>query len=152
MFVGTTNEMTFLEMAYVLSLHNALVMLVHAGQPPHEGPGNKTPTQSFLVLLPWILWANCISQERIVSQFAWMVHRLVSLNKPMRYASAASCRASMVIPWNHMSDLKPWAISQTSLCKVSLEMRSSVIFWNQQISLSATVPGLSWGGHGMASV
>ena len=79
-----------------------------------------------------------------------MAHSFISLNKPTRYTSVASCRVPMVTPWNHMSDLKPWAISRTSHWKGSLQMRSLVILQNQQISLSAMVPGLNWHGHGMA--
>ena len=96
--------------------------------------------------LPQILWTSCISWGRIVTLFMWMAQRLVSSNKPMRCASVASCRAPIMIPWNHMSDHNPWAISQTSLWKGSLWLRSLVILWYLWISLSATVPGLNWCG------
>ena len=144
MCVGATNEITLLEMAYILSLHNASVMLIHAGWPPHKDPGNKTPTQSILGFIAWILWANCMSQGRIVTHFLWMAHRLVSSNKPTRYTSTASFRAAMVIPWNHMFDLKSWEISQANLWKGSLQMRSLEIFCYLKISLSVMVPGLNW--------
>ena len=64
----------------------------------------------------------------------------------------ASCRVSMAIPWNCMSNLKPWAISQTSLWKGSLQMRSSVVLWNQCISLRPMVPGLNLHGCWAAPV
>ena len=48
MCVGTANRMTFLEMAYVPSLHDTLVMFINTGWPLHGDPGNKTPIQ-------WIL-------------------------------------------------------------------------------------------------
>ena len=133
-------------------LHITLVMFVHTGQPLHKDPGNKTLIQSIWGSLPCILWANCMSWGRIVTLFAWMAHRLVSLNRPMRYSSMASCRAPMAIPWNCTSNLKSWAISWTILWKGSLWMRSLIIFWYLQISLSTTVPGLNWHGHEAASI
>ena len=60
----------------------------------------------------------------------------------IKYASAASCRHIMVLPWKHKSYLPTsWAISQTSHEKGSFLIRSSVLFWNHQISQRATVPG-----------
>ena len=57
-------------------------------------------------------------------------------------ASAASCKHIMALPWKHRSVLPTaWAISQTSCEKGSFLMRSSVLFWNCQISQRATVPG-----------
>ena len=63
-----------------------------------------------------------------------MVHRIVSSNSLMRYALVDSCRAPMAILWNLVSVLMLWPISQTSVWKGSLQMRSLVIFWYQQIS------------------
>merc|ERR1711868_259760 len=75
-----------------------------------------------------------------------MAQRLVSSNRPTRYASLASCRAPMAADWNLRSVLKSWAISLTSLWKGSFLMRSPVDFWYLLISLRATVPGLYlWG-------
>ena len=57
-------------------------------------------------------------------------------------ASAASCRHIMVLPWKCRSVLPTsWAISWTSHEKGSFLIRSSVLFWNHQISQRATVPG-----------
>ena len=59
-----------------------------------------------------------------------------------KYASAASCRHIMVLPWKCRSYLPTSrAISQTSHEKGSFLIRSSVLFWNHQISQRATVPG-----------
>ena len=71
-----------------------------------------------------------------------MAHKLVSSNKPMRYASAASCSARIAPLAKFNLPLKSWAISRTSLWKGSLLINNSVNFWNRQISLRATVPGL----------
>ena len=58
------------------------------------------------------------------------------------YASAASCRHIMALPWKYKSYLPTSrAISQTNCEKGSFLMRSSVLFWNHQISQRATVPG-----------
>ena len=130
---------------------NALVAFISTGWPLPKDQGNKT-LWSTLGSLPHILQANCMSRERLITRFVWIVHRLVSSNRPTRYASAASCRAPMVIPWNCMSNLKPWAISWTNLWKGSLWMRSLVIFWNLQIFMSTTVSGLNWHGCRVASV
>ena len=59
-----------------------------------------------------------------------------------KYASAASCRHIMVLPWRHKSYLPTSrAISWTSHEKGSFLIRSLVLFWNCQISQRATVPG-----------
>ena len=71
-----------------------------------------------------------------------MAQRLVSSMRPTKCASAASCRHIMVLPWKHISYLPTSrAISWTSHEKGSFLIRSSVLFWNCQISHSATVPG-----------
>ena len=58
------------------------------------------------------------------------------------YASAASCRPIMVLPWKCKSYLPTSrAISWTNHEKGSFLMRSSVLFWNCWISWRATVPG-----------
>ena len=62
--------------------------------------------------------------------------------RPTKNASAASCKHIMALPWKCISVLPTaWAISQTSHEKGSFLMRSSVLFWNCQISQRATVPG-----------
>ena len=59
-----------------------------------------------------------------------------------KYASAAYCRHTMALPWKCRSYLPTSrAISQTSHEKGSFLIRSSVLFWNCQISQRATVPG-----------
>ena len=78
----------------------------------------------------------------IVTQFACMAQRLASSMRPTKYASAASCRHTMVLPWKHKSYLPTSrAMSGTSHQKGSFLIRSSVLFWNHQISQRATVPG-----------
>ena len=71
-----------------------------------------------------------------------MVHRLASSMRLTKYASAASCRHIMALPWKHRSYLPTSrAISWTSCEKGSFLIRSLVLFWNCQISQRATVPG-----------
>ena len=72
-----------------------------------------------------------------------MVQRLVSSMRPTTYVSAASCRHMMALPWKHKSYLPTSrAILQINCRKGSFWMRSSVLFWNHQISQRATVPRL----------
>ena len=74
--------------------------------------------------------------------FMWMVHRLASLGRPTKYASAACCRVKMTCTWKHMSyHPTSRAISWTKCKKGSLQMRRSILFWNWQISWRATIPG-----------
>ena len=77
----------------------------------------------------------------IVTLFACMVQRLASSMILTTYASAASCRYMMVLPWKCKSY---WpssrAILQTN-CEKGSFLMSSVLFWNHQISQRATVPG-----------
>ena len=71
-----------------------------------------------------------------------MVQRLVSSMRLTKYASAASYRHIMVLPWKCRSYLPTSrAISWTSHEKGSFLIRSSVLFWTCQISQRATVPG-----------
>ena len=78
----------------------------------------------------------------IVTHFACMGQRLASSMRPTKYASAASCRHTMALPWKHRSYLPTSrAISQTSHEKGSFLIRSLVLFWNCQISQRATVLG-----------
>ena len=87
-------------------------------------------------------WASWMSLGRIVTLLACMVQRLVSSMRDTKNASAASCKHIMVLPWKRMSVLPTsWATSQTSREKGSFQIRSSVLFWNHQISQRATVPG-----------
>ena len=87
-------------------------------------------------------WANWMSLGIIVTLFACMVQRLASSMRLTTYASAASCRHMMALPWKCKSYLPTSrAISWTNPEKGSFLMRSSVLFWNHWISQRATVPG-----------
>ena len=78
----------------------------------------------------------------IVTPLACMAQRLASSMRPTTYASAASCRHIMALPWKCKSYLPTSrAISRTSHEKGSFLIRSSVLFWNHWISQRATVPG-----------
>ena len=79
--------------------------------------------------------------------FTWMTYRLAYSKSPTKYASAASCRVKMVCTWKHiLYHPTSRAISQTRCEKSNLQMRGSVLFWNQQISQRATIPGqYLWG-------
>ena len=85
--------------------------------------------------------ANWMSLGIIVTLFACMVQRLASSMRLTIYASAASYRHMMALPWKHKSYLPTSrAISQTNHKKGSFLMRSSVLFWNHWISRRAAVP------------
>ena len=87
-------------------------------------------------------WANWKSLGIIVTLFVWMAQRLVSSMKPTLYASAASSRHIIALPWKCKSYFPTSrAILQTNHMKGSFQMRSSVLFWNHQISQRATMPG-----------
>ena len=78
----------------------------------------------------------------IVTLFACMVQRLASSMRPTIYASSASYRRIIVLPWKHKSYLPTSrAISWTNCKKRSFQIRSSVLLWNCQISQRAAVPG-----------
>merc|ERR1719234_4253 len=103
-------------------------------------------TGSIQALSPRILLASWISLGMMVTLLAWMAQRLVSSNRPTKYASLASCRAITAELWNLRSVLKSCAISLTRRWNGSLRINSSVDFWYLLISLRATVPGLYlWG-------
>jgi len=78
---------------------------------------------------PRILLANWISFGMIVTRLAWIAHKLVSSNKPVKYASDASCNAKTACDWNRKSVLKSWAISLTKRWNGNLRIKSSVDFW-----------------------
>ena len=86
-------------------------------------------------LSPWILLASWMSFGMMVTHLACIAHRLVSLNNPTKYASAASCRAIIAALWNltlpHRGDLitsLSLAISCTNHWKGSFLIKSSVDF------------------------
>ena len=86
--------------------------------------------------------ANWMSLGITVTHFTCMAQRLVSSMRPTKYASAAACRHTMVLPWKCRSYLSTSrAISWTSHEKGSFLIRSYMLFWNCQISQRATVPG-----------
>ena len=85
---------------------------------------------------------NWMSLGIIVTLFACMAQRLASFMRPTTYASTASCRHIMALPWKCKSYLPTSsAILWTNHEKGSFLMRSSVLFSNCQISRRATVPG-----------
>ena len=88
------------------------------------------------------MWqANWMSLGIIVTLLACMAQRLASSMGPTIYASAASCRHMIALPWKCRSYLPTSrVILQTSCEKGSFWIRSSVLFWNHQISWRATVP------------
>ena len=91
---------------------------------------------------PQMWQANGMSLGIIVTHFACMAQRLASSMRLTKYASAASCRHIMLLPWKHRLYLPTSrAISQTSHEKGSILIRSLVLFWKCQISQRATVPG-----------
>ena len=73
-------------------------------------------------------WDNWMSLGIIVSLLVYMAQRLASSMRPTIYASAASCRHIIALPWTNHE-------------KGSFWIRSSVLFWNCRISQRATVPG-----------
>ena len=86
--------------------------------------------------------ANWMSLGIIVTLLACMAHRLASSKRDTIYASAASCRHMMALPWKRISVFPTsWAISRTSRENGSFRIRSSVLFWYCWISWRATVPG-----------
>ena len=85
--------------------------------------------------------ANWTSFGMIVTLLAWIAHKLVSSNKPTKYASDASCNAKTAEDWNRKSVLKSCAISLTKRWNGNFRMSNSVDFWYFRISLNATVPG-----------
>ena len=94
------------------------------------------------------MWqANWMSLGIMVTLLACMARRLTSSMRPTTYASAASCRYMMALPWKCRSYLPTSrAISQTNHKKGCFLMRSSVLFWNCWISQRATVAGLVFPG------
>ena len=81
---------------------------------------------------------------------AWMAQRLVSSNRPTKYASITSCNAMIVPLWKQSSVLKSWATSLTSHWNGSFHINNSVDFWYRHILQRATVPGLYL--HGFSAV
>jgi hypothetical protein len=80
--------------------------------------------------------ASITSLGMMVMRFAWMAHKLVSSNNPMRYASEASWRASTAVLWKQQSDLKSWATSHTKHWNGALLIKRSADFWYLRISWS----------------
>ena len=78
----------------------------------------------------------------IVHLFACIVHKLLSSNILINYASLASCRNIMAVPWNLIPVINCCPISCTSHLKGSFLISSSMLFWYCLISLNASIPGL----------
>ena len=100
-----------------------------------------------MIHITHILSASFISFGIIVTRFVCIAHKLVSSNRQMRKASAASCIAKMVAGVSCISNLICWRISLTSWRNGSFLISSSVVIWNFLISLSATVP--SWNQYSL---
>ena len=77
----------------------------------------------------------------IVHHLVCIAQRLLSLNKLIRYASLASCKAMTTVPWNLIPLMNCWPISWTSLMNGSFLISSSMLFWYFLISHKASVPG-----------
>ena len=85
-------------------------------------------TQQVYARSPRIRRASWMSFGMIVTRFAWIAHKLVSSNRPTRYASEASCNARIAVLWKRKSVLKSWAISRTRRWKGNLRINKSVLF------------------------
>lgn len=72
------------------------------GEGVHAGAGDG----SIYARSPRIRLASWMSFGMMVTRLAWMAHRLVSSNRPTRYASLASCSAPMAALWKRRSVLK----------------------------------------------
>ena len=97
----------------------------------------------YLTFSPHILWGNLISLGNMVTHFVWIVQRLVSSRRHIRYAWVASCNASTTPAWISWSPCSLCKISLTSHRNGTLGMSNSVDFWNLWISHNACVPGLN---------
>ena len=100
-------------------------------------------SQNYLIISPLILWASCISQGRIVTHLACIMHKFVSSISQMIYASATSCNANTIPAWIKWYACSFCKISQTSWRNGIFGISSSVIFWYQWISHRACVPSLN---------
>ena len=78
----------------------------------------------------------------IVIRFVWTAHRLVSSNRPTRYASAASCKALIAEPQNLISIRSSRAISFTSLAEGAFLISKSVFFLCSSVVEDSTHPGV----------
>ena len=94
-------------------------------------------------LSPRIRMASFISDGNSVTRFAWLMQRTESWKTPTRYASLASCNASIVNCWNRKPLIpgKFLATSRTSRLNGIFLIIKSVDFWYRLISRIATVPG-----------
>ena len=77
----------------------------------------------------------------------WMMHRLASSKSWTKYASAASYRVKIACTWKCILYCPTSrTISWTRHEKGNFQIRWSVLFWNQQISWRAAIPGqYLWG-------
>ena len=79
----------------------------------------------------------------MVTHLAWMAHRLESLNRPIKQASAASCKPCTTAAWILRSFQMPLMVSYMTHWNGALLINSFVDLWYWWISLRATVPGLN---------
>ena len=95
----------------------------------------------YSLVCPRILRANCISFGIIVTRLACMAHKLVSSKRPIRCASAASCKARIADACQlYVCRARPCWISLTNRANGSRRMSKSVLFWYCRISRSARSP------------
>ena len=78
----------------------------------------------------------------MVHLYTCMAHKLLSSNMLIKYASLASCRAIIAVPWNLIPIINCCLIACTRCMKGNFLISSSVLFWYRLISLNAIVPGL----------
>ena len=95
---------------------------------PERDPVLCVCGEAFQFCSPQILLANWMSLGKMVTHLAWMAQRLVSLNSPMRYASAASWSANSAEDWNRISCTTSMAISLTNFWNGSFLIRNPVNF------------------------
>ena len=75
-----------------------------------------------------------------------MAHKFPSSKRLMRYTSAASSSAMIVVPWNHTPGRNCWPISCTRCMNGNFLINKSVLLWYLLISHRACVPSQKqWG-------
>ena len=83
-------------------------------------------TSFFYKRSPRMRRASWMSFGIIVTRLAWIAHKLVSSNRPTRYASEASWKTRSAVDWNLIFFFKSWAISRTRRWKGDFWMRRSL--------------------------
>ena len=77
----------------------------------------------------------------MVTLLAWIAHKLVSSNKPTKYASDASCKAKTAEDWNRKVSLEILGDFSDQSLERQLSDEQFVDFGTCGFSLNATVPG-----------